>query len=364
MGTAIRSGAIKRTQYAQKKHRRGDESGDVSIMRLFVQIPCLNEQATLPAVIRAIPRRIEGIDDVKILIIDDGSLDNTVEVARKEGADYVVRLPYNQGLARAFMRGIGCCLELGADIIVNTDGDQQYRGDDIPRLIQPILERQADIVIGDRQVGSVEHFSWVKRILQRLGSRTVSVLSSVRIPDATSGFRAYSREAALRLNVFSQFTYTLETLIQAGKNQTAITYVPVRVNGPTRRSRLFSNIPSYLKRSTATILRIYTLYEPLRTFFYIGGGICSLGMIGLLRYLYFWLMGSGSGHVQSLIASAILLIIGFQVGMLGILADLISVNRRLNEEILYRMKKQELPLHEEHLAVITSPSSRDSFSSR
>ena len=332
-------------------------------MRLFVQIPCLNEEATLASVIRDIPRRIAGVDEVKVLIIDDGSSDNTIAVARREGADAVVHLPYTQGLARAFTLGLNRCLELGADIIVNTDGDHQYRGEDIPRLIQPILEGQADIVIGDRQVHTVPHFSLVKRGLQKLGSRTVSLLANIRIPDATSGFRAYSREAALRLNVFSKFTYTLETMIQAGANQIAITHIPIRTNGPTRSSRLFSSIPTYLKRSIATILRIYTLYEPLRTLFYIGGGISCLGLVGVCRFLYFWLIGAGQGHVQSLIISAVLLIIGFQVWVLGIIADLISVNRRLNEEILYRMKKQAISSNDEELAMISDQGSRQPFSS-
>lgn len=310
-------------------------------MNLFVQIPCLNEEATLASVLRDIPRRIDGIDEVKVLVIDDGSSDNTGKVARAEGTDYVVRLPYTQGLARAFTLGVHRCLELGADIIVNTDGDHQYRGEDIPKLVQPILDGKADIVIGDRQVSTSPHFSFVKRVLQRLGSRTVSFLANIRIPDATSGFRAYSREAALRLNVFSKFTYTLETIIQAGKNQTRVTHVPIQTNGPTRSSRLFSSIPSYLKKSIATILRIYALYEPLRTLFYIGGGIFCLGMLGLLRYLSFWFVGAGEGHVQSLILSAVLLIMGFQVWMLGIVADLISVNRRLSEEIFYWIKTHE-----------------------
>lgn len=323
-------------------------------MKLFVQIPCLNEEETLASVVCDIPRRIEGVDEVRVLVIDDGSTDRTVEVASREGADYVLKLPYTQGLARVFSAGINRCLELGADIIVNTDGDHQYSGKDIPRLIQPILAGKADIVIGDRQTGRLTHFSSVKRILQKLGSRVVSLLSSVRIPDATSGFRAYSREAALRLNVFSKFTYTLETIIQAGKNQVAVAYVPVQVNGPTRKSRLFSSIATYLKRSIATILRVYALYEPLRTFFYIGGVVFLAGLLGVLRFLFFYLMGEGQGHIQSLIISAVLLIIGFQVWMLGILADLISVNRRLSEEILYRVKSSGRFEKNEHLEAIPS----------
>jgi glycosyltransferase involved in cell wall biosynthesis len=316
-------------------------------MKLFVQIPCLNEEETLPSVIRDIPRRIVGVDEVKVLVVDDGSRDHTVEVAYREGADYVLHLPYTQGLARAFSAGINRCLELGADIIVNTDGDHQYEGKDIPKLIRPILEGRAEIVIGNRQVKQLTHFSFLKKSLQKLGSRTVGILSSVRVPDATSGFRAYSREAALRLNVFSKFTYTLETIIQAGKNQIPVAHVPIRANGPTRQSRLFANIPTYLKRSIATILRVYALYEPLRTLFFIGVVIFSIGMVGLLRFLVYWLIGDGGGHVQSLIFSAVLLIIGFQVWVLGIIADLISVNRRLSEEILYRLKKPISAIHDD-----------------
>jgi glycosyltransferase involved in cell wall biosynthesis len=304
----------------------------------------LNEEEILPSVIRDIPRQIEGVDEVKVLVIDDGSTDHTAEVAYKEGVDYVVRLPYSLGLARAFCVGINRCLELGADIIVNTDGDHQYEGKDIPRLIQPIITGRAHIVIGDRRTTELQHFSLMKKTLQKLGSMTVSFLSNVQVPDATSGFRAYSREAALRLNVFSKFTYTLETIIQAGKSQMAVAHVPIQANGPLRPSRLFANIPTYLKRSIATVLRIYALYEPLRTLFYIGGAVFSLGMVGLLRFLVYWFIGDGGGHVQSLIISAVLLILGFQVWVLGIIADLISVNRRLDEEILYQIKKHSLAL--------------------
>ncbi len=313
-------------------------------MKLFVQIPCLNEEGTIASVIRDIPRQIEGVDEVKVLIINDGSSDRTVEVACKARADYVVHLPFTQGLAKAFSTGINKCLEMGADIIVNTDGDHQYAGHDIPNLIQPIVEGKADIVIGDRQTSTLTHFSYLKRKLQKLGSWIVGLLSDVRVPDVTSGFRAYSRDAALRLNVFSQFSYTLESIIQAGQNQMAVIHVPIHVNGPTRRSRLFSNLSSYLKKSIATILRIYVLYQPLRTFLYVGGVIFIMGTLGVFRFLFFWFTGTGQGHIQSLTMSGVLLIIGFQVWMLGIIADLISVNRRLSEEILYRAKKQEPPL--------------------
>lgn len=310
-------------------------------MKLFVQIPCLNEENTLAEVIRDIPRTIDGVDDVKVLVIDDGSTDGTPEIAYKEGADYVIRLPFTQGLAKAFSHGIEACLELGADIIVNTDGDHQYQGEDITRLIQPILERRAEVVIGNREVTQVEHFSVLKKKLQVLGSTVVSILSRVKVPDATSGFRAYSREAALRMNVFSNFSYTLETLFLAGNHRIPITHIPIKVNKPRRPSRLFSNLLTYLKKSSVTIVRIYTLYEPLRSFFYIGSVIFFIGVLAVVRFLCYYFTGSGAGHIQSLILSGALLTIGFQMWVLGILADLISINRKLSEEILYRMKRSE-----------------------
>lgn len=318
--------------------------------RLFVQLTCLNDARSLASVIRDIPRQIEHVNEVKVLVIDAGNSDSRTETAYSAGADYVVSLPYTPGPARAFSLGINCCLELGADIIVNTDGDGRYDGKDIPELIRPILQGEADIVIGNRQIGQLAHFSSMRKTLRRLGSRTLSVLSDTYTPDATSDFRAYSREAALRLNVFSKFTYTLETLIQAGKNDMVVTHVPVQTKGPAQNARLSSTLTVYLKRSISTMLRIYALYEPLRTFFYVGGVIFALGLVGVLRFVAFWLTSTGQGHVQSLIISAILLIIGFQVWMLGIIADLISVNRRLNEDILYRMKKQDLPTQPDRAA--------------
>jgi glycosyltransferase involved in cell wall biosynthesis len=308
-------------------------------MRLIVQIPCLNEEITLPGVIRDIPRVIPGIDEVKVLVIDDGSTDRTATVAYEAGADYVVRRPRTEGLAKAFALGITTCVDLGADIIVNTDGDHQYRGEDIPRLIAPILDGRADIAIGNRQVAIVEHFSPFKRRLQVLGSRVVSHLAHVTLPDVTSGFRAYSRDGAMRLNVFSRFSYTLETIFLAGSQRIPVAHVPIAVNKPLRPSRLFSSIRSYLKKATGTILRIYTLYEPLKTFFYVGVLLGGVGMLGVARFLYFYAVGQGGGHIQSLVLSGVLLTIAFQVWMLGILADLISINRRLSEEILYRIRR-------------------------
>jgi glycosyltransferase involved in cell wall biosynthesis len=308
-------------------------------MRLVVQIPCLNEERTLPDVIRDIPRTIPGVDEVLVLVIDDGSTDRTVAVAYEAGADYVVSRPRREGLAKAFALGIATCLDLGADIIVNTDGDHQYRGEDIPRLIAPILDGRADIAIGNRGVGRVEHFSPLKRRLQVIGSRVVSTLAHVSLPDVTSGFRAYSRDAALRLNVFSSFSYTLETIFLAGNQRIPIAHVPIVVNKPLRPSRLFSSIRSYVKKATGTILHVYTLYDPLKAFFYIGAVLALIGMAGVSRFLYYYATGQGGGKVQSLVLSGVLLTIAFQVWMLGILAHLISINRRLGEEILYRVRR-------------------------
>jgi glycosyltransferase involved in cell wall biosynthesis len=308
-------------------------------MKLFVQIPCLNEEQTLPEVIADIPRSIPGIDEVRVVVIDDGSTDRTTAVAREAGADYVVRRPRTEGLAKAFARGIATCVDLGADIIVNTDGDHQYRGEDIPRLVEPILKGRAEIAIGNRQVATIQHFSRLKRRLQVVGSRVVSGLADVNLPDVTSGFRAYSREAALRLNVFSSFSYTLETIFLAGSQRIPIAHVPIGVNTPQRPSRLFATIRTYVQKSALTILRVYTLYEPLRSFFFVGAVLGGLGLIGVLRFLYFYAVGRGDGHVQSLVLSGALVTIAFQVWMLGILADLISMNRRIGEEILYRVRR-------------------------
>ncbi len=308
-------------------------------MNLFVQIPCLNEEATLAQVIRDIPRNLPGLD-LKVLVIDDGSTDRTAEVAREAGADYVVRRTSTGGLAKAFAHGMAVCLELGADIIVNTDGDHQYRGEDIPRLIEPILAGRAEIVIGDRQVARVPHFSLPKRILQVLGSRVVSMLSHVTLADATCGFRAYSREAALRLNVFSSFSYTLETIFLAGHQRIPVARVPIVPNRPLRPSRLFSHVGAYVKKSAATIVRAYALYEPLRTFLYIGTVLCGIGLLGVLRFLYHYVQGDGAGHIQSVVLSGVLLTVGVLAAMLGILADLISINRRLEEDILYHLRRQ------------------------
>ena len=310
-------------------------------MKLIVQIPCLNEEGTIAGTIRDIPRRIEGVDAVEVLVINDGSTDRTEEEARKAGADHVINFTNRKGLARAFSAGIDAALRLGADIIVNTDADNQYRGEDIPRLIAPILEKQADIVVGDRQVETIKHFSPVKKILQKMGSGVVRRLSNTTVPDAASGFRAYDREAAFNLNVVTNFSYTLETLIQAGKGSLAVGHIPVRTNPQARPSRLFTSLFDYVKRSLATLIRIYTMYEPLKVFSLIGSAIIFLGVVLSARFLYFLIVAGGRGHVQSLIFAAVFLIVGFQVLVIGLLADTIAANRKLTESVLYRVKKLE-----------------------
>jgi len=311
-------------------------------LKLIIQIPCYNEEKTLPETLKSIPREFSGIDKTEILVIDDGSTDRTVEVARDFGVDHIIKLTSNKGLAGSFSAGLDACLRLGADIIVNTDGDNQYNAEDIEKLIEPIIRGRADMVVGDREVMQIEHFSFIKKRLQKLGSWVVQQVSGTTVPDVTSGFRAFSRDAALRLNVISNFTYTLETIIQAGKKSILVTHVPVRTNKPTRPSRLFKSMFAYLKQSGSTIARIYALYEPLKTFLYIGGIIFGTGLIISGRFLYFYLIGNGEGHIQSLILAAVLMIVGFQVGMIGLLADIISANRRLIEDILYRIRKNEV----------------------
>jgi len=310
-------------------------------MKLIIQIPCYNEETTLPQTLADLPKKIEGIDTIEILIVDDGSSDNTVKVAREHGVNYVVSFPQNKGLAKGFNAGIDACLKLGADIIVNTDADNQYYGEDIEKLIRPIINGEAEIVIGDRNTSEIEHFSWLKKKLQRLGSWVVRHLSDTDIPDATSGFRAFSREAALQMNVVTRFTYTLETIIQAGKKNLIVTHVPIRTNEKLRESKLFRNNWQYIKRSISTILRIYTMYEPLKMFTYIGGTIFFIGFLIGLRFLYYYLFVSGVGHVQSLILAAVLLLVGFQIFIIGLLADIIGSNRQLIENVLYRIRKIE-----------------------
>jgi glycosyltransferase involved in cell wall biosynthesis len=311
-------------------------------VKLIIQIPCLNEEHTLPSTLEDLPKQIEGIDCIEILVIDDGSRDKTVEVAKSLGVHHVLQFTNNKGLAKAFISGIDQSLKLGADIIVNTDADNQYFGGDIVKLIQPILKKDADIVVGDRQVETIRHFSPIKIFLQKFGSWVVRQLSGTEVPDATSGFRAYSRDAALQLNVVSDFTYTIETIISAGKKNLAIAHVPVKTNTKLRESRLFPSIRVYLQRSLVTMLKVYSMYRPLRLFTLAGGTTFLLGFAIGCRYLFFFFMGQTEGHIQSLILSAILLIVGFQIIMMGIAAELISVNRQLLEDIQVRIKKDEL----------------------
>ncbi|MFC3685190.1 glycosyltransferase family 2 protein [Hydrogenophaga luteola] len=302
-------------------------------MKLIIQIPCYNEAATLGIALAALPREVPGFDKVEWLIIDDGCTDNTVEVALAHGVDHVVRHTRNQGLARGFMNGLQACLEHGADVIVNTDADNQYNADDIPALTRPILDGKADIVIGARPIAAIEHFSPIKKLLQKLGSWVVRVASKTSIPDAPSGFRAMSRSAARRLTVFSDYTYTLETIIQAGQKNMAITSVPIRVNGDLRPSRLVKSIASYIQRSIVTIIRVFVIYRPFRFFASIGITLFTLGFLIGLRFLYKWLTVDYDGHIQSLILASSLLIIGFHTILIAFVADLLSANRKLMEEI-------------------------------
>jgi len=311
-------------------------------LKLIVQIPCYNEEGTLAETLADIPRSISGIDAVEVLIVDDGSSDRTVEVARELGADHVIRHTANKGLARAFRNGLDASLRLGADIVVNTDGDNQYCGGDIPALIRPILDGSADIVIGDRKARTNPNFSFRKKCLQIVGSFLVGRISGIRVPDAVSGFRAISRDAALQLNIVSTFSYTIEMLIQAGAKRLSVASVPIGTNGTTRESRLFRSIPQFIKRSAATIVRIYAMYRPLRVFFLIGATLTLAGAIPVLRFLYFYFVDGGQGHVQSLVLGGVLIIIGFIALMIGLVADLIGFNRRLLELMLYKLSRLEL----------------------
>jgi glycosyltransferase involved in cell wall biosynthesis len=308
-------------------------------MKLIVQIPCLNEEETIPQTIADIPREIEGIDAVEVLVIDDGSSDATVEAARAAGADHVISFAQNRGLAAAWSAGIDAALRLGADVIVNTDADNQYAGSSIPDLVRPIVAGDADMVVGARPIDQIEEFSWMKKRLQRLGSWVVRKVSSTHISDATSGFRAYSRDAAIRLAVVSNFTYTHETLIQAGRTGLAVAEVPIGTNPKTRESRLFRSIPEYIRRSVGTILRIYALYEPLALFNLVAGILLAIGILLGIRYAYFMAIGEGTGHVQSVIVAALLLMLAAQAFALGLLADLIAANRKLIQDTRSRLRE-------------------------
>lgn len=308
-------------------------------MKLIIQIPCLNESETLAIALAELPREVEGFDSVEWLIIDDGSTDNTAEIARKNGVHHVVRHPVNRGLAVGFMSGLDACLSLGADVIVNTDADNQYCGADIPKLTAPILAHEADIVIGARPIDDTAHFSWVKKKLQRLGSWAVRMASKTDVADAPSGFRAISREAAMRLNVFSAYTYTLETIIQAGQSNLSILSVPIRTNGDLRPSRLVKSISSYVQRSLVTILRVFVIYRPLALFFYVGSVFWLIGLVAGGRFLYFYLSGGGEGHIQSVILASLCVTLGMLLFMMGLIGDLVATNRKLMESINTRLKK-------------------------
>ena len=311
-------------------------------MKLIIQIPCYNEADILPVTLRDLPRTLPGIDEIEYLVIDNGSTDGTSEIARQAGVQHVIYLPV-KGLAGAFITGIEACLERGADIIVNTDADNQYNGKDIQNLVEPILAGRAQLVVGDRGVATQKNFSPFKRLLQRLGSRAIALTSGIDTPDATSGFRAISRDAALRTLVFSNYSYTLETLIQAGSHRSIpVEYVPVRTNPQTRPSRLMHSMQHFITNQIATILRAYTMYRPLRVFTALSI-LMELGGLALgVRYLYFVLNGQGSGHIQSVVLAAVLLIVGLQVFLIGLVADLIGFNRKILEEVLYRIRRAEM----------------------
>jgi len=316
--------------------------GSDKLTKLIVQIPCYNEEKTLPQTVRDIPRQIGGIARVEILVIDDGSTDRTLAVAREIGVDHIVKNTGNKGLAQTFIIGLDACLRLGADIIVNTDGDNQYKGRDIPKLVAPILAGEADVVIGNRETDNSEHINGVKKKLHKIGSIVVRLLSGTDVPDAVSGFRAFSRQAALQTNIVTTYSYTIETIIQAGKKQLSVASTSIGTNPKTRKSRLFKSIPKFIAHQIGTMVRMYTMYEPLRVFVYIGGLCILVGLIPAIRFLFYFFMGEGSGHTQSLILAAVLLIVGFQILVLGLVADVISFNRRLIEEILFRVRKIEL----------------------
>ncbi|MFQ5500508.1 MAG: glycosyltransferase family 2 protein [Candidatus Zixiibacteriota bacterium] len=308
-------------------------------MKLIIQIPCYNEAETLAIALAALPRKVEGFDEVEWLVIDDGSTDDTVKVAKEHGVDHVISFTSNRGLAYGFIAGLGACIRRGADVIVNTDADNQYNADDIPRLVKPILDGEADMVVGARPISEIEHFSPMKKFLQKLGSRVVRIASNTDIPDTPSGFRALTRDAAMHMNVFNEYTYTLETIIEAGQKGLTITSVPVRVNEDLRPSRLVSSIPSYIKRSVLTIVRIFVVYRPFRFFMAIGLILFLAGFLLGLRFLYFYIGGEGGGHIQSVILSAILLGMGFQTMLVAFIADLQATNRKLLEDLQYMIRR-------------------------
>ena len=310
-------------------------------MKLIIQIPCYNEAETLEISLNELPKQIDGIDEIEYLIINDGSQDATVEVAKKWGVHYVVNFKRNKGLAKGFMAGLDACLKNGADIIVNTDADNQYEGSDIEKLVRPIIEGKSDIVIGARPIDYTEHFSPLKKKLQHFGSFVVRKASKTDIPDAPSGFRAYSREAAMRINVINEYTYTLETIVQAGRTKIAQTSVPIKTNPELRKSRLFNSMFGYVKKSMITILRAFMMYKPMRFFNTIGIILMTCGFALGIRFLVYFSMGEGTGHIQSLILTSMLVLVGFQTILIGLQADLIAANRKLIEDVQYRVRKMD-----------------------
>lgn len=311
-------------------------------MKLVIQIPCYNEEKSLPVTLADLPKHINGVDEIEVLIINDGSTDKTVQTAKEHGIKHIVEMPHNCGLAKAFVAGINSSLVLGADIIVNTDADNQYCASDIEKLIQPILNNEADIVIGSRPVSQIEHFSPLKKLLQKLGSCVMRMVSSTSVEDAPSGFRAFSRNAALQLNVFDNYTYTLETIIQARAKGLQLVCVPVSVNPDLRESKLVKNMFDYIRRSVFTMLRMFIIYRPFRFFSILAGLFLFIGMLIGARFLWYYMSGNGTGHIQSLILSAILIITGVQVGVIGVLSELLAINRKLLEDIQRRLKLQDL----------------------
>lgn len=316
-------------------------------MKVIIQIPCYNEEATLPITYADLPKEIEGVDEVEVLIIDDGSTDRTIEVAKELGINHIVTNKHNMGLARSFRKGVEECLRQGADIIVNTDGDNQYAGWDVPKLVQPVLKGEADIVIGDRETHKIAHFSGAKKFMQWFGSAVVRRLAGIWVPDTVSGFRAISRESAIRLNVLSSYSYTIEMVIQAGKRDMKIVSIPVETNEKTRESRLFKSIPSFVGRQLATIVRMYAMYQPLRMFFFLGTLLSVIGLIPIIRFLYFYISVGGDGHLQSLILGGVLVMMGFMAYLAGLVADLISFNRQLSEMALEKIKLLSLSKEEQ-----------------
>ena len=310
-------------------------------MKLIIQIPCFNDAETLEVTLNDLPKHIDGIDEIEYLIIDDGSHDNTAEVAKKWGVHYVVRFRRNKGLAKGFMAGLDACLKNGADIIVNTDADNQYCGADIETLVRPILDKKAHIVIGERPIDDTEHFTPLKKKLQHFGSWVVRKASKTTIPDAPSGFRAYSREAAMRINVINDYTYTLETIVQSGREKMAVMSVPIRTNPELRESRLFHSMWGYIKKSMLTIVRTYLMYRPLYFFFMLGSILALVGVGFFVRYFVFFCSGEGGGHLQSLILASTLLIVGFQTIVVGLLGDVISANRKILQDVQYHVRKMD-----------------------